>query len=516
MWRLWKNPQLKIMVVSANETHAAKVATFIHFLIHAEDAETREPAPWSELRPRRGQRSSTLSFDVGPAMPDKDPSVFAVGITGQLAGGRADIILSDDVEVPGNSATETQREQLTDRIGEYAAILKPDGEVIFLGTWQTQQSVYRGLRDKGYDIRIWPARYPLADKLPAYGGGLAPMIQADLEADPALMKPQGSSLGGAPTDPARFTDVDLLERETDWRAAGFVLQFMLDTSLSDAERFPLKLRDLVMFDVPKEMAPVNLIWASSPEQTIKDPLLPNVGFDGDRFFRPMYVSPEFTPYTGTVMHIDPSGKGRDETSFVVTKFLSGFVWVRRWGGFTDGFGEATLLALAEIAKEEKVNLVVEETNYGGGMFGKLLEPVLRKVGHAVPVEGIRSVGQKERRIIDTLHPLLKQHRLVMDITVARSDLASKDTVRSGLYQLTHMTSARGALKHDDRVDVLAQAIAHWTPFLNTDAAASEEKIKENHQKEWDRLFFGNAGQAYRASPHGRRGQGRRIGGRARR
>jgi hypothetical protein len=133
VWRLWKDPDLKIGVVSANERFAATVAAFIHTLINATDAETGERVPWSELRARGKQKDSTMVFDVGPAKPSKDPSVWAVGVTGQMTGGRADILLFDDVEVPSNSETEGQREKLSERIGEAAALRKPNGETIYLG-----------------------------------------------------------------------------------------------------------------------------------------------------------------------------------------------------------------------------------------------------------------------------------------------------------------------------------------------------------------------------------------------
>ena len=103
------------MVVSANERFATKVAAFVHTLINAEDRVSREDVPWAELRARTDQKNSTLEFDVGPASPSKDPSVFAVGITGQMTGGRADLILADDIEVPSNSETEAQREKLESR-----------------------------------------------------------------------------------------------------------------------------------------------------------------------------------------------------------------------------------------------------------------------------------------------------------------------------------------------------------------------------------------------------------------
>lgn len=487
VWRLWKDPELKIMVVSANERFATKVASFVHTLINAEDTVTREEVPWAELRARAGQKNSTLEFDVGPAAASKDPSVFAVGITGQMTGGRADLILADDIEVPSNSETEAQREKLEGRAEEFAAILKPDGEVIYLGTFQSMQSIYRRLRQKGYAMRLWPARYPTREKAHLYEDTLAPMLKRDLEANPELAKATASTLGGAPTDPERFSELDLMERETEYGPAGFQLQFLLDTSLSDAERFPLKTRDLIVMDVPQDVAPARVVWGSGPDLVLKD--LDNVGFDGDRLHRPMYRSDDFLPWGGSVMDIDPSGRGADETAYVVTKFLNGLVYITAWGGFRDGHSEATLASLARIARTQNVNLVRVEGNFGDGMFSRLLEPHLRRAGHIVPIEDHKVTGQKEHRIMGLVRPVLQQHRLVIDTSVARNDLvaarsgsAETPTAEySSLYQLTHLTEARGSLKHDDRMDVLAHALAYWSGYLNADAEEAERKIREREE-----------------------------------
>lgn len=481
VWRLWKNPDLRVLIVSANETFATEIATFIKQIIDHDAGDEL----WADLRSRAGQRQSVLAFDVGNAKADKSPSVKAVGIGGQLTGSRADLIVSDDVEVVKNSETEGMREKLKRQTGEYAALLKPGGEIVYLGTPQSEQSIYRDLPAKGYEVRIWPGRYPLAEKMHNYHGFLAPMLQADLERDPNLQKPIGSTLGGSPTDPQRFNDMDLIERETEYLGAGFLLQFMLDTTMSDAERYPLKMRDLIVTDVDAAVAPARLVWASSPDLMYKD--IDNIGFDGDRLYRPLSMSPEFLPYGGSVLHIDPSGRGKDETTYVVTKFLNGFIFVKRWGGYRDGYGKETLTALADIAKEEEVNLIVTEDNFGDGMFGKLLEPYLAEK-RPVAIEGIRSSGQKEVRIVGTLEPVMRQHRLVMDANCVRADLKG-DKVRSGLYQLTHMTTARGALKHDDRVDVLAMAVAHWVEHLNLDARKAEMDIVKAKELAWEKRFF---------------------------
>lgn len=504
VWKLWNNPDLKIMIVSANEAFANEIASFIKQIIDHEAGDEL----WAELRAKPGQRQSTLVFDVGPAKADKSPSVKAVGITGQLTGSRADIVISDDVEVPKNSETETMREKLVAKTAEYAAILKPDGEIIYLGTPQSEQSIYRGLPEKGYAIRIWPARYPLAEKLANYGGYLAPMLLEDLKARPELQKPTASVLGGAPTDPDRFTDLDLLERENEYRAAGFLLQYQLDTSLSDAEKYPLKTADLIVTDLDKKIAPARLVWGSGPDQVIKG--IENVGFDGDRLHRPLFMSPEFLEYTGSVMHIDPSGRGRDRTTYCVTKFLAGYVFVTAWGGMQDGYGPETLQELARIAAEHEVNLISPEDNFGDGMFGKLLETYVNAI-RPCRIEGYRASGQKELRIIGQLEPVMKQHRLVIDTNVLRADLKNP-IAHCGLFQLTHIHGARGALKQDDMVDVLAASVGYWAEYLNADAKKLEEDRKRKAEAAWEaQMFQWTVGRSFTKKPHGiaaLRGRGR--------
>jgi hypothetical protein len=525
VWRLWKDPDLKIGVVSANERFAATVAAFIHTLINATDIETQEPVPWAGLQARASQKNSTMQFDVGPAKPSKDPSVWAAGIGGQLTGGRSDILLFDDVEVPNNSETEGQREKLVDRVGEAAALRKPGGETIYLGTFQSMASIYRGLKAKGYSMRLWPGRYPMAGKMELYLEDLAPMLAKDLEENPALSEPKfGSSLGGAPTDPQRFNEEDLIERETEWGLAGFQLQFMLDTSLTDQERFPLKTRDLIVFDVDQERAPIHLSWGTSRQQLLKD--LDNVGFDGDRFYGPLYVADEWKPYSGTVLEIDPSGSGTDETGYALTSFLNGRIYLRKWGGFKDGHSEATMADLAQIAVDAGVPLIRVESNFGDGMFSRLLETHLRQAGFKGRVEDHKvGVAMKESRIIGHLQPVLQNHRLVVDRSVIEDDLVEVKSHAerklgkfayleySGLYQLTHMANQRGALRKDDRIDVLANAVAYWLDYMALDSSKAEAELERKDAQEFAKLVMATQLKGAKFvpdDPHRTRGGGRQV------
>lgn len=475
VWKLWRNPQAKVLIVSAGEAAAIKNANLVRSIIYHPEGD----GMWGELRSKDGQRTSVLSFDVGPALPDRQPSVFCVGIGGQLPNNRADIIIADDVEIQRNSETEDQRDKLRGLTTEFGKILKPleDAEIIYLGTPQTQDSIYGSLPARGYTRRVWTARYPRRDKLGAYGDTLAPMLLADIANDNTLCDVVGlSQLGGAPTDPARFNDKQLWQRELDDTASNWSLHYMLDTSLSDAERYPLKCSDLMVMDVDPVRAPVALSYGSSANLQHD---LTCFGFPGDRFYRPFNVSDQWSDYTGSAMHIDPSGSGQDETAYVVTKFLEGRIYVTRWGGLKDGTADDALLKLATIAKEEKVNLVTVEDNWGDGMYRKLLTPILAKM-HPCNLEGVKVKGQKEKRIIGALEPLMKQHRLIFDINVIREDIKA-DAVNRGIFQMTHMTAARGALKHDDRIDVLALAADYWKAQMDADTEKAEAKHRERNR-----------------------------------
>ena len=474
LWLLWRDPDHRVMVVSANEDRALQFSTFVKQLI--------DQVPL--LKPLRGgHRAATLSFDVGPASPDQAPSVRAVGITGQLTGGRADTIVADDVEVPKNSRTETQRELIAEAVKEFDAVLKPAGRVLYLGTPQVGQSLYVKLRERGYETRIWPARY--VQDHAKYAGSLAPEMLQAVKDNPSLVDTS--------TEPTRFSDLDLAEREASYGRSGFALQFMLDTSLSDALRYPLKASDLIVMDADRERAPVALTWASGQQQVI--PELPNVGFNGDRYHRPMYVSPDFAKYATRVMHVDPSGRGRDETAYCITAQLNGWIWVLEWGGLLGGYDDTTLDALALMAKDHSVHSVQIEDNYGDGMFTALFKPVVNRV-YPVTVEGYKVKGMKEERIINALEPILNQHRLVIDRKVIDRDFEhTQDRPQySGMYQLTHLQKVRGALKQDDRVDVLGSAVAYHRDLMELDTHNAERrhrsKMMDQELKKFAKSFIG--------------------------
>ena len=455
--QLLLDPQKKFMVVSASKQRADDFSTFTQRLI-------LELPICQHLIATSEQRWSKIAFDVRPALASGSPSVKSVGITGQLTGSRADIIIADDIEVPNNSMTQMMREKLGEAVKEFDAVLKPEGKILYLGTPQCEMSLYNTLTERGYQMRIWPARYPTVEYAEkAYGARLAPLLWS-------AMHESKEPLDGQPVDPKRFDDDDLLERELSYGRSGFALQFMLDTTMSDTDRYPLKLSDLIVMSVDRDKAPEKLVYGVFKD--IKD--LPNVGLSGDKFYAPEATVGDYVDYDGSVLVIDPSGRGQDETAYAVVKMLNGFLYVAACGGVTGGYSETTLRKLSMYAKDHKVNAILVESNFGDGMFTELLKPILKKI-YPVTIEEVRHSKQKELRIIDTLEPVMNQHRLIFDPKVIQQDFDSvqhhppEKAQRYMLtYQMTRITKTRGALAHDDRLDALAMGVAYWIEQMAAD------------------------------------------------
>lgn len=465
--QLLLDPQKKFMVVSASKQRADDFSTFTQRLI-------LELPICQHLIATSEQRWSKIAFDVRPALASGSPSVKSVGITGQLTGSRADIIIADDIEVPNNSMTQMMREKLGEAVKEFDAVLKPEGKILYLGTPQCEMSLYNTLTERGYQMRVWTARYPsieYAEK--AYGERLAPMMWK-------AMREAANPIDGQPVDPKRFDDDDLLERELSYGRSGFALQFMLDTSLSDTDRYPLKLSDLMVMSIDKDKAPEKLVYGVMKE--VKD--LPNVGLSGDKFFAPEALLGSYVDYDGSVLVIDPSGRGQDETAYAVVKMLNGYLYVAACGGIKGGYSEQTLTRLAHIAKDHKVNMLLIESNFGDGMFTELIKPILKKI-YPVTTEEVRHSKQKELRIIDTLEPVMNQHKLIIDPKVIQQDFDSvqhhpteKAQKYMLTYQLTRVTKERGSLAHDDRLDALAMGVAYWVEQMAADVDMEMRERKE--------------------------------------
>ena len=477
LWELYKDPNKKIMCISASKERADNNSIFLQKLILT--------IPWlKHMRPTTDEaRWSRINFDIGGCVPTQAPSVKSVGITGNMTGSRADIMLFDDVEVPNNSATDMQREKLLQLISEAEAILmpKPTSRIIFLGTPQTTFTCYRKLAERSYKPFVWPSRYP--KDLSQYEGLLAPQLVEDLD---------GGAKPGDPTD-TRFSDIELMEREAAMGRSNFELQFQLNTTLSDADKFPLRFSDFIVTPLGGECAE-KYAWSSDPRYILKD--LPAVGLPGDRWYSPMFIDEACCDYSETIVSVDPSGRGLDETVACVLSQANGYVFLRHMEAFRDGYSDDTLRQIVLMAKRYKAGTLLVESNFGDGMVCELLKRHLTQQMVNAHVEEVRATVRKEERIIQTLEPVLNQHKLIMDPKVIEWDYASnpKEAPEKRLeymlmYQLSRMCREKGAVKHDDRVDALAQGVQWFIDALAMSASKQQAQRKSEEFKAMQQMFL---------------------------
>lgn len=184
-----------------------------------------------------------------------------------------------------------------------------------------------------------------------------------------------------------------------------------------------------------------------------------------------------------------SGRGKDETGFAIGYMLASNIWIPRAGGIQGGYEPETLEFLAKVAKAHKVQTIVIESNFGDGMFARLLEPVLLKHGVLAQIEETRSITMKEQRILDTLEPVVSAHHLIVDPKVFEDDAESIEKYealirnhKSLFHQMTHICRQKDALRFDDRIDAMAMLVGYFVEMMNQDA----QKVAAQQHDEWMR------------------------------
>lgn len=493
VFMLIHQPHHRILVFSQNGKRSKEIAGWVIKIFYALDF-------LDFMRPDQygGDRASVESFDVHWVFrgDDKSPSVSCYSIESGAQGARADLILADDIESLQNSRTIGGREWLMEQALEFESI-NQTGRIIYLGTPQSVESIYNQLPSRGYKIRIWTGRYPNLGQMEYYAGKLAPMLFKDIKNDPSIQT--GGGLDGSlgkPTCPEMYPEHILSEKELAQGKAKFMLQFMLNTGLNDAERYPLKIENLIVANFSKDSGPVMPIWNTDSRSLWEH--APRFGTrKTDKFYRAMHIEYQYRKFERTVMYIDPSGGGRngDEMAFAIVKLLGSYLYIYKVGGVKGGYDESELLKLVSYAKEGDVDNVYVEKNFGHGAHFAALKPLFEKHYNECSIEEVYESGQKELRMIDTIEPVLNQHRLVVRQECISEDY---DTIQqysadikmsySLFYQLAYVTRDKGCLRHDDRLDALHGAIAQLVNSIDYDQSNAEQQRIEEEAKRYNELM----------------------------
>jgi hypothetical protein len=134
-WLLGRDPDLRILVLAAEQALAIKMVRQVRGIVE------RHPF-LTGLRPERAREWAADRFTVERPGVLRDPSVLARGVSANVTGSRADVVISDDVEVPNTCDTPEKRADLRRRLGEIDYLLVPGGLQLFVGTPHTYFTIY--------------------------------------------------------------------------------------------------------------------------------------------------------------------------------------------------------------------------------------------------------------------------------------------------------------------------------------------------------------------------------------
>lgn len=480
VWKLIHNCKYRVLIISAGSDVAQEIANWVIQIIMTWDI-------LECMRPDRnhGDRSSTKAFDVHWMLKgaEKSPSVACIGITANMQGRRADLLIPDDIESSKNGLTETQRLALENLSKDFTSICQR-GRICYMGTPQTVDSIYKNLPSRGYTVRVWTGRYPTAKELPRYGDTLAPYITERIKYYPQIQTgggPNGDRGWAVDPDIPGLDETSLTKKELDQGPEYFQLQHMLDTTLSDEGRYPLKTRNLIVMDVPPDKAPGAVQWLPSERNKLEEQMTQHYHVKPE-LYKPFSMSEQTYEYEFRYMHIDPAGGGEnaDEVACVAGFLLHGYIFYPEVMGLQGGHTEANLKELARMAIRHKVDEIGVEQNMGHGAFATMLRRVLeeeyKKVGLTPPeVIDVWESQQKELRIIETLSPIMARHRIIIDPSIVTYDYEStkkysreKQDSYKLLHQMTRITRDRGALIHDDRLDTFHAVARRLMEYMDVD------------------------------------------------
>lgn len=501
VWQLIHDCKHRVLIISAGSEVAAEIANWVIQIIMNWDI-------LECLRPDRqhGDRASSKAFDINWQLKgaEKSPSIACIGITANMQGRRADLLIPDDIESSKNGTTETQRAALEHLSKDFTSICQK-GRIMYLGTPQTVDSIYNNLPARGYIIRVWTGRVPTSEEAKHYGETLAPYIRKMMD-DPKNQVGGGvDGTRGVPTDPVLLGEEALTNKELDQGTAYFNLQHMLNTELSDELRHPLKAKNLVVMNFGVDKAPGDITWLPSPNN-----LIPCDGkfTSKPQFYRPFQVSDQLYEFEGKHMYVDTAGGGAngDETVAAVTYFLHGYIFLAEILKLKGGYSPENYELLSKLALKHRVNSIDVEKNFGYGAFASAWRPIIHKVYKEAnltscpAIEDVWESGQKELRIIDCLEPIMARHRLIVHEDIIDYDVESVTSYpvdQRESYKLFHqmakISRERGSLVHDDSLDAVAGSVRKWVEMIAVDEQIRCAQKETDENVEFFKLWGGDVG-----------------------
>lgn len=392
-WLLYRNADLRILVLAADSALARKMVRQVKKIIEHHPL-TRH------LKPDDPDQWAASRFTVKRMTQLRDPSMIARGITSNITGSRADIIICDDVEVPNTCDTAEKRRDLRERLAEIDYVLTPGGTQLYLGTPHTYYSIYAN-----------EPRPETGEEQEFLGGftrlELPVLNEQGDSAWPELFTPHALDKIKRHTGPNKFASQMLLKfiNIADGRLNADDLQIY-----SDELHYARELHTLFLGD--RKMAGASAWW---------DPSFGSATGDRSVF---------------AVIFADAFGN----------LYLHRLAYLEVKKGDNNAAEQCKIVA--KISKENFLPSLAVEINGLGKFLPQILRNELAKEKTATKIVEISNRRPKDLRILESFDAVLAARRLFIHDSVLRTPF------------MTEMKEWRpGTKMHDDGLDAVAGAIA---------------------------------------------------------
>lgn len=362
-WSLYRNPELRILVVAADQMLAGKMVGHVRRIIE------RHPL-CAALIPEGKEAWAADRFTVQRPGALRDPSMLAQGVLGNITGARADIIICDDVEVAGNCDTPGKRAELRERLAETEFILTPGGLILYVGTPHTEESLYRA--GDGF--------------LDGYRRLEVPILDA----------------GGHSAWPERFKDDAIAALRGRVGALHFARQMLLQPVATNAARLDPAL--LLRYAEETEYREANgraQLW-----------LLGRRMASGGGYWDPAFGRAEGGGDGSVLAATYTDDEGRH--------FLHRLAWITQRADLPEDPATQQCRQVAELARELILPVLRVETNGLGRFLPALLRREMARAGVACAVIEQNNRRPKAERILAAFDPLLAARRLHAHESVFRT------------------------------------------------------------------------------------------------
>ncbi len=396
-WLFYTNPDLRILVIAADTALARKMVRNVKRIIE------RHPLTTS-LKPEKADQWASDKFTINRKKELRDPSMMAKGISSNITGSRADIVICDDVEVPNTCDSAEKRTELRERLHEIEYVLVAGGTQIYIGTPHSYYTIYaeKPRKEIGEDYIF----------LQGFNRLKIPVL--DIENKPAW--------------PEKYTIEDIERMKNQTGLAKFKSQMMLEpVNINEGRLNPA---DLNIYDAKLE-------YTEAAKQSI-------LSIKGKKL---VSASAWWDPAFGSV-------KGDGSVLACVYTDEDGDYWLHHLEYIKNSINsredEATAQCqkICNLVKNFYLPSVTIETNGIGKFLPAILRRELGKAGYACSVIEVNSRQNKDIRILEAFDAVLAARALYVNKNVLKTPF---------LTEMQEWIPGKSS-GHDDGLDAVAGAL----------------------------------------------------------